>query len=676
MILISPVGNQPGAVAAAAATLRPQGLEAVCLLHTPPMEHHARALERLLGGPDWGLRCTLSPISASIVPATESPLPTPQQAVNALLDAHPGRDVRFYATPGLNYQIAAVARAADQSRLRPLFFEDGVLVDDLGRKTPLADIGIEALLGLHGLGLRCTARSRDGLLRQAEILNQDRPVAAFDFCYEQSGKLMGIVRLFTEQGGFGPIPPQVLAQARRIKSMVRDPRPLNHLRPRFFAFTDDPRITTRLSFWGIDVIERRPGDKAETYRQEVRDFCNRTTVPPGTRAISNASTLDAAIRPVRGKGGTHPDLLVCLGNDLAPTLLAIMSHQPRTCYLALDRTPYVRELAARLCRMAALLPVDRLIPIQTDILGRNLADPSFPPEQRPGDPLFLNLTPGSKGQTWHMALRPTGTPCTLYTASRHVQDLDGHDHFPWAMIPVRIQAEACGGPLLSEAGMEIRHLLEHEAWLEAMLQATVRTAERTKGGFVNLVLLKRGKGGVPVECELQEGKRIRIAVQAGEAMLPHVCKGESLDDGFWLEEVTAYGLWKAGQGRNLDLLMNVSWSWKVDGASKKGKFRSELDAALNWNGAFLGVSCKQGYQARTAAEQYAKARDDVIAVTRTGLGRFALPVLIGPEAPVREPDGWDEERLLELTMRDFQDLEALGGRIDEYVRQARKGGVE
>ncbi len=440
------------------------------------------------------------------------------------------------------------------------------------------------------------------------------------------------------------------------------------LKPRFFVLTSNRQARQRLLAYGVDAIKDYAGMYAGKTKKELfKLLVEKKIIPSSSRSFSN-NELSKVVGESAGKGGEGSDLLVCLGNDPASTLQAIMAHRPESCYLAYDKdSGYVRELAGRLCSMSGELPVDRLIPVQTDLLGRNLR--TGVPGVQLTQEIDVNVSPGTKAQCWNLTMgRDKSSVFTLNNRNSCSQSLDSSRSCPYAAIPVIIQARACGGPVLEDKAVFLEDFLKDEEWCRAMLRCVLQAAgsQRNKEKRVSLNQLDTRR----VKHQLLNSDRIMIQVSDGDQTFEKICSGKTLQDGFWLEPVVAYGFLQAGREKIIDMMLNIAWSW--DAVQGKGEtFHGELDAVINRGGNFLGVSCKQGYSGHEdPVSAYEQAKTDVIGVSKFGLGRFAVPVLVGPKVPGAARES-GEERLLELNLGDFASPESLAEKIDNHIQSLR-----
>lgn len=672
MILVSLVGNQPGAVAVTTNTLCDLpgvGLSRVILLPTSKTLTCALKLKELFER--WKLETRIIKVDISVLSNSESLLPTPQEAIRCILSEHDNVLVYFDISPGLNFHLAAIAQQIgtriEQSRMHPLYSSDTYLHDLANNdKHELKDIGLHELLALYDLESEIDKVYSNGICQGVRLKNENDLVLELDFCCEYRGNMLGVKRISGQDRR------QLNDESRRLLALIRDPRMLNHLVPRIFVITPDKWIRKRFLACGVDVLREDRQDLVKKNKKQLKIILEGIKVPePGSRTFSEDALLSRSIKTLTGQGVPHPgapnpDLLVCMGNDPAATIQSIMAHQPRTCYLAYDKeTPYVKELTGRLCLASRMMPVNQLVPVQTDILGSNLKNWQSPASNNiASDELLLNVSPGTKAQCWNLSSANKGSIFTLINRDKRSSPLFGTHYFPYTRIPVKLQAEICGGTL-SQKGTALEDLLFDKPWLELMLEAVKETL--IKKQHISLQSLEDSQHGPRVQTQLLENDQIKITVNDGQKSHEKTCRGKDINQGFWLEPVVAYGLWRAGGDDIWDMHLNLGWSWdQFANESSEAYFHSELDVGINWKGVFLGVSCKQGYHGNNHAEELERARTEVIGVTRYGLGRLSLPVLVGPKVSDASKDPQDS--LLELSIEDFLDPEDINKRVNSFIK--------
>lgn len=97
------------------------------------------------------------------------------------------------------------------------------------------------------------------------------------------------------------------------------------------------------------------------------------------------------------------------------------------------------------------------------------------------------------------------------------------------------------------------------------------------------------------------------------------------DKGHWLEEVVAGTLLKYFSRDITDMRVGLRWDW-LGKKTADGVFRTDMDIIVSWKGTYLGIEVKSGI--KNDPNNLEKIRGSIMAETREGLGRFAVPVLI------------------------------------------------
>jgi hypothetical protein len=94
--------------------------------------------------------------------------------------------------------------------------------------------------------------------------------------------------------------------------------------------------------------------------------------------------------------------------------------------------------------------------------------------------------------------------------------------------------------------------------------------------------------------------------------------------GQWLEEIVATAFLHAG-GKNIsDLRVGIKWPWNYKKSNDKDAFQTEIDIVMIWKENYVCISCKLALKIK----KLSKICSEIIAETRAGFGRFALPVLV------------------------------------------------
>lgn len=686
--MLTLVGNQPGAVAVAAKTLFGNDLiDSVVMFPSPVTVKQAQNLEYLLKS--WDLSAEIATVSSvlSDQPDRNDPdiiHPAPQKVISDWIEANLDQDFYFDISPGLNFQIAAIAeKNSRQGNMKAIYVSDKKLLfvnDDI--ELDLEDVGLNNLLQLHELSCSFSREGQDNVYYDLSIFKDqgNSPEIVFAYCFETCGRLIGLLSIDVaknQDGSLNQVSVEMAKnESRRVKSLYRFPKILNNLRPRYFVVTNYTPIQKRLCIYGIDVIRYDPSNEfSGSKRNQIEKLLEKHVISPGSRSASNEMSFSSKkVIVTSGAGGAGRPVVMCLGNDPSPTLQALYAHQPEIACICYDyKTNIVRSLIERIYQKSADLPAGKIYFVPTDFTGdgleRRLQEII---DQNPG-PWLVNITPGTKIQTWKLASIPELEPCSLETKSQQVRNVHDQKLYDFQPVPLSVQAEICGGWFNYLPLSQIQEMEKHKVWFKAMLGAVSKCA---KSARCNVNLLDRNflqTGGIVVkDCKDRDKDMVRITISSDDGSLsrdyPGTCR-----DGFWLEEVIAYAFWKAGKQDILDMIINAKWmpdNWQRNGASPDTYHRTELDIIVNWNNVFLGISCKQGYpkdKTGSREEAYLTSRVEVMGVTRTTLGRFGMPVLVGPQ--VKTSQNLPDDGLLEVNLGLLNDSKKLRKLIYSYTKK-------
>jgi len=135
---------------------------------------------------------------------------------------------------------------------------------------------------------------------------------------------------------------------------------------------------------------------------------------PGS--FSSSGSVPSPWQRSGGQAGrvTGPILVVILGPDPLPTLVAIWSHQPRKVFLLYDsHHPTIRSLAETWQNLAQVFPVAELIGVPVDFEPLSVLDIEV--KTAPEHPVEVNVTPGTKLQGAILCLLARMRGATVWT---------------------------------------------------------------------------------------------------------------------------------------------------------------------------------------------------------------------------------------------------------------------
>jgi hypothetical protein len=520
--------------------------------------------------------------------------------------------VVFAADPGPAFLTAALARElpsnavflhADSDLVVQLERWDG---RELWKILPAADLGFDALLDLYGLRA-LPSQGLDPALEEAlnqrsvvvpdvmrsafELETSDGSRLRIELAYERKGRLYALCA--ATQGDVKQRVQQILASAQKLRNL----NPILSVfcedgwqRKRLRAAGVEPLGQSRLRAWVEQTMARTPGHIAEPYA-----------------AGGHASGR------FRGKGGDGEPLLVWMGADPGATLTSIWTHRPRQLVLLYDaNTPLVQQKVNLLKKRSEAIPAGRIVLVPSDHLGRNVSRrirENYPQAK-------ADLTPGTKAQTEVFARIP-GLQLWSLRPPEAVA-LDGSASQPLQPPDLLTTAQLQGGQLRRGAGIDAKR------W--------------AKERIVFLLLLGRAVTQAPRELPLDPLPEFQTP-RAGIRQVPGVVglydvwvDGTSArgnvppKGGFWLEQVVAAALVKAGAD---EVRLNLKWDWPPGELASEGGPRDELDVAARFGLHIFAFSCKLKCESIPLRRQGA----EVESVARTCLGRFAVPVTVRVRAP-------------------------------------------
>jgi len=649
-ILVSPVGLQPAAVATVARTLQVRkSLGHVHFLYTPKTQRESQRLVQWCEG--VSLSATQHVVSEQLV--AESGPPTMTDEMVRIIGSAQGEPCYVNISPGLNYLIAdtgreLACRSAEGRTLDciPVYaeFSDVCLVTS-GEALRTENIGLAETLTLHDLSLD-VGGGRHRLRYGAVSI----PV---EYVREDAGRVTCIVKL--GDGGL---------TENEVRELHRNG--LNRLRPGFFVMSRDRNSTYRLAMNGIAVLPDDGSPLSRKCQERTIDRIKSGNIPPPGSARPPTTRQDVPINPIRGGGGERDvTLVVCLGNDPSATLVALFAHRPAKAMVCYDaRTPYVAALAGRLAAHAARLPVGELRFFATDILGTGLPQDVRNIIDRNTTVVEANVSPGSKAQAWRLS---QCLDWNVYSINRKGQAEPfeaGLPALPFHRIPPILSALLSGGNLREGDVASMKGILGNEIVLRRLLHmVSTFGARRRSFSLRNLATIFK---------ELHHtfdnaSNRIKISVEDSGKKCEADFKAENETDGFWLEDVVAYALFKALGDSPMELVKGITWTRTTPDGRELST--NELDLAVTWgNDLLLAVSVKQGYGHGDPVEERQKAITEIAAVARNNLGRFCIPVLIGPRVALCPPA---PESVLELHYHELGNPAELAAKIDLFSQSVR-----
>lgn len=635
--LITLVGQQPGAVAATAKTLfLKEGLKKIILLPTEETAKESFQIVRFLETfNENGRRLERYDIITYFIntdPQIRTSHPFAWETIRYFLKKGDLPEPVYYDTsPGLNYQVALIAHHLRDKPLIPLYADYTHLfnLNDPKKFWPLENTGTNELLNLHGY-------SEDRF--KAEWKKRKIPLLHIT---EKFGRLYGLTKIWRDlslksQKDYEKESDRIKQTARQIEALLQFPKVLNNLQPRIFVWTNSKWVNARLRAFGIEPVW---DEKAElTDEQAVQKWERLTEKPPGWLKPGGTENKFNSWGTYENSNGywKEKNLIVSLGNDPSSTLLAIYTHQPSHLILLVDKhNPWVQSMAGRIYEHRLSVPAKKITFFPFDLKGQiNIETLASVLSE---EIWSSNISPGTKAHTWVFA-QLQGVE--IWSLNNKIQSAiklgeeTGINTKSYSFPPIHLQAQVVGGKL-QDFGFSQKHFEKKKVFLKNIGEIiSEKTKESGKLEFIDInnnpILLPWSKGHRLwldnenyVQClEIDSvNKRIKFQVRyKGVDTSPDYIKGDPAYTGLWLEEPVACGFWEAGKYSIKDIRAGLRWAWLHEDANRSD-FRTDLDILLNWEGVYLGISCKSH-----RANYSDKA--EIMAEARAGLGRFALPVIV------------------------------------------------
>ena len=645
--LISMVGQQPAAIATTAKTLLMHcGLERVILLPTEKTKFEFNRLERYLRE---SLHIPAELIDNPCFISTDIHKPQDGyalvwEAIKKCLDRGDlSQPVYFDTSPGLNYQTALISyHLKDDRRFEPIYADNKKLHDlTNGASWDLEHIGFKELLELYGLREKNGKEPDPGdAVHDIVIVGGKEQLPLVSAC-EKYGRLYGLYKIWNLEGLKGKEKEnedaRVKQEARKIESLEETPQKFNYLRLKVIVWTNKDIIRHRLHASGISTIGKNfsLNNILEEFRKIINE--NPGDVSPGSQSEPLRFAGKCIEKSNPGGDWQGHNLIVTLGSDPDATLKALFTHKPQECIILVDEeNPLICVLAARINEQSINIPAKKITFWPMDLMGNIRCRNQIIACLKNGD-WALNITPGTKVHSWHFARLPVNSLWSLYDKYQRVESLIANTSLspiPYGFPPITVQASIIGGRLFDE-GTSMVQLLEKqgllsnickvialimrntsmgvppkESWPKPLVWAPGVKIVHDHGNYIKCIQIYEKNEQVEFEASFNGQKE-----QGWIKSLPHT--------GHWFEEAVAGAFLDAGGSEIEDMRVGLRWDWlhkNPDGVH----FRNDLDVVVLWKGHYIGISCKTGSDDATLEME----RPAVIAVTRTGLGRFALPAIV------------------------------------------------
>jgi len=649
--LITMVGQQPAAIAATSATLNKNAaLKQVILLPTRKTETEYKRVERYLLN---SLQLPPTSIRNSLV-TTDIEHPKDEHSpawvvLGKFLDRYDELDkpVYFDTSPGLNYQLALISyHFRNDSRFEALYADNRKLHNlSNGHAWDLEHVGFKELLDLYGLEETGGKKpEKEGEIVEDVTIRRGEVQIPLVYACERHGRFYGLWKIWQKENLEGEAQ-KIEAhnnkqEARKIEALEETPNMLNYLNPELVAWSNNDWIGHRLRASGIRVLEETGGNK----KKAENEFIQKLSEDPGKVLPGAAETpMDLERPPILEKnehGSWDGDnLIVALGSDPSSSLKAIFTHKPEKLIILVDKkNPTVCTLAARIQEQLPNVPAKEITFWPTDMIGKIEYEDRFREVLQKGS-WSLNITPGTKAQSWQLSRIPVDGLglWSLWERQQKSVPLAGHSQdrrIQYGFAPILVQAAIVGGRLSAE-GIPKSELLQKKSLLSNMSKVIAKIVANTSKGWTDSSQWPIDKdnpwrAGVRI-CHNERNyiKCLKVDSRGEKIEFEASCDGKietgwiksRPGEGHWFEEVAAGAFLDAGGAEIQDIRVGLRWDWLHKEPNKRA-FRNDLDVSVLWKGQYIGVSCKTG---KVNLDEEGPA---IVAVTRTGLGRFGISVII------------------------------------------------
>jgi len=669
--LISLVGRQPGAIAATAKTLlKNHLLSSIMLLPSKQTESIAYRLESYLMSLDSNLAIKIITVNInSNDPADEL---SAWNCIIKLIESSDFSKPFYYDTsPGLNYQVAMISYyLKSRADIIPIYADNTSLYFlDNSRSLPLENIGIDELLSLHNLAIESTYSSSLGKsMPYTDIISANHSVRFLQM-KEYHGRLHGVIDILCEKKDSTKQQKKenhrIKQEARNVSSVLKSAHHLNFLHPFIQVLTNNYHIRTRLNAHGvkvyfIDTELKDNNDKKKFLNQNIKNIWKNFNlqkdpgdiIPSDNIEVINFNKGYVAI-PSTGKWNGKK-LVVSLGVDPASTMLSIFTHNPSELIILVDEyTPIVKLIAERIKNQKHAIQSKMIYFWPVSLTGKIKHIDDFINKISDGK-WAVNISPGSKAQAWQLARLPNVQLWSLNNFKKQSVSLIQQEkisYYNYSLPPIIVQATVQQSEPLyhdktkenavmrqinyyerkSYHGSSLQDILDKKDFLVKFANVVAKTTQ-TKDGYFPFFRKKWHKGMIfPENSKKHYLKCISVDLQK-EEMKFEACHNKKSqegiikgvpDTGHWLEEAIASSFLQAGGNNVKDLRVGIKWPW-VHQKEFSHHFRTEIDIVMIWKQSYICISCKMAAGKKFLDE----VRSEIIAETRAGFGRFALPILV------------------------------------------------
>lgn len=385
-----------------------------------------------------------------------------------------------------------------------------------------------------------------------------------------------------------------------------------------YAIVSDPKTEHRLHSESCGKIEVCNSEGEFGERTPLREKLRKIF----SRKITHKDNVETLKAPAQTKERPLEDdtLIVSVGTNIVPTLVALRSHKSKHAVLCC--TKQLEEHAERIRSCADVFGLESVRIVSVAVEGSYLE--KLLPAPAEGARVSINVTPGTKGHGAMLAHWGRTHGCSVWSIDnklgRCVPLYAPREEHPVEAVPCDMETRfRVEGVELLQPGDFPHDELELYQGLLAFMRAALESGKShavfkedvsVKGMTLRLVSKNR-------KCwELERnGSVYEFSFEGGE----------------WLEKLAAVAMAEAGF---TDVRYRIRFSWpeevekdirkrhSADIDSTMEVFSLDLDTIGNWNNDIVVISCKSNpyFPVNTAADE--------IAATGERLGRFALRMLL------------------------------------------------
>ena len=344
-----------------------------------------------------------------------------------------------------------------------------------------------------------------------------------------------------------------------------------------------------------------------------------------------SAIFDRPARPIkRGGGGiketlkirddgdeANNALVVVLGRDIMPSMIALWSHQPKHAYFLYTNDDAQVDLCRKsLIQYKNFLPCDKMTFIPIEMLG----DDILKLKTNEGQSVAVNITPGTKSQSTFLAVWAELNSAKIHSLMTNTQQLY---ELPHSVIG------ALNGPspalMLDMNGYElIKRDLKSEAKLksEAHYKIIYEFLKRMDQENISIKKFMNER----INLQRSKSSLIKLNENEVEFMLDGKRSIVNIQDGQWFEDFVGYIFMICG-AQNVNTRVRIAWNEHMarnfNAKYHKESHMVDIDVAARIDSNYYVVSCKAGAKGNVNKE-HAKLE---VEHTAALFGRFTIPMM-------------------------------------------------